>query len=197
MTCYKDNRCRALKPREAICSMSGTLADIEYAIKELINRLDSFYEKKGDSFSNVSLALLIPFSCVTKIIGAGGCLIKELVVKTGAAIKVCSSKGEDYVREIVVTIDGENEQKLRGARAVLEKVELFRNGGPILSTGTAWRGDLLNQVRNSVPFEENNVSDGFRQATEEYDDYHRHHHSTRRRHRSRESHHHRRRRSSS
>ena len=54
----------------------------------------------------------------------------------------------------MVTIDGNDEQKLRGARAVLEKVELFRNGGPILNTGTAWRGNLLSQVRNSVAFEE-------------------------------------------
>ena len=84
MTCYKDRASKALKPREAICSMYGTLLDIEYAIKELITRLNSFYEIKNESFDRVSLALLIPYSYVTKIIGAGGCLIKELVVKTGA-----------------------------------------------------------------------------------------------------------------
>ena len=64
--------------------MYGTLADIEYAIKELISRLTSYYEVKDENFEKVSLALLIPYTYVTKIIGAGGCLIKELVVKTGA-----------------------------------------------------------------------------------------------------------------
>lgn len=131
MKCYKDRQSRALKPREAICSMHGTLADIEYAIKELIERLTSYYEAQSESFERVSLALLIPYTYVTKIIGAGGCLIKEIVVKTGAQIKVCSSKGESFTPEVVITIDGTNNQKLRGARAILEKVELFKNGGPV------------------------------------------------------------------
>ena len=111
--------------------MHGTLADIEYAIKELVARLTSYYECQSETFERVSLALLIPYSYVTKIIGAGGCLIKELESKTGASIKVCSSKEEAYTPDIVVTIDGDNEQKMRGARAILEKVELFKNGGPV------------------------------------------------------------------
>ena len=112
--------------------MYGTLSDIEYAIKELIDRLSSYYEAKNESFDTVSLALLIPYTYVTKIIGAGGCLIKELVNRTNAEIKVCSSKSEPYTNEVVVTVDGTNDQKLKGTRAVLEKLELFRNGGPIL-----------------------------------------------------------------
>lgn len=132
--------------------MYGTLADIEHAIKELIDRLVSYYESSG-GFENESLALLVPFTYVTKIIGAGGCLIKELVTKTGAQIKVCSSKDSAYTSEIVITIDGDNDVKLKGARAILEKVELFRNGGPILHTGQAWSGNLLSQMRNSVGFD--------------------------------------------
>lgn len=83
MKCYKDRHNRALKSREAICSLYGTLSDIEHAIKELIDRLVSYYESSG-GFDNESLALLVPYTYVTKIIGAGGCLIKELVTKTGA-----------------------------------------------------------------------------------------------------------------
>ena len=136
MKCYKDRGNRALKSREAVCSLHGTLSDIEFAIKELIERLAAFYEQvKDDSFDNESLAILIPYSYITKIIGAGGCLIKEIVTRTGAQIKVCSSKDASYTSEIVITIDGDNSAKLRGARAILEKVELFRNGGPILQTG--------------------------------------------------------------
>ena len=50
MKCYKDRANRALKSKEAICSMYGTLSDIEYAIKELISRLTSYYELKGENF---------------------------------------------------------------------------------------------------------------------------------------------------
>ena len=135
MKCMKDRHNKALKAREAVCSMYGTFADIEYGISELIKRLTSYYDAAQKEFSEVPLAVLIPFNYVTKIIGAGGCLIKELVVKTGAQIRVCSSKDDPYTSEIVVTIDGTNEAKLRGAKAILEKVELFKNGGPILSTG--------------------------------------------------------------
>ena len=149
----KDRHNKALKAREAICSMYGTFSDIEYGTGELIKRLTSYYEASNKDFGEVPLAVLIPFNYVTKIIGAGGCLIKELVVKTGAQIRVCSSKDDPYTSEIVVTIDGSNEAKLRGAKAILEKVELFKNGGPILQTGQAWSSDLLNQVKNSIPFE--------------------------------------------
>ena len=68
---------------------------------------------------------------MTKIIGAGGCLIKEIVNRTGANIRVCSSKNDVSIDEIVVTIDGSNEQKFRGAKTILEKVELFKHGGPV------------------------------------------------------------------
>ena len=68
---------------------------------------------------------------MTKIIGAGGCLIKEIVNRTGANIRVCSKKDDIHLEEIVVTIDGNKEQKYRGAKAIIEKVELFKHGGPV------------------------------------------------------------------
>ena len=68
---------------------------------------------------------------MTKIIGAGGCLIKEIVNRTGANIRVCSRKEDTQTDEIVVTIDGNKEQKFRGAKAIVEKVELFKHGGPV------------------------------------------------------------------
>ena len=58
--------------------MYGTLADVEYATKEFIERMHSYYESCGESYDEISLALLIPQQYVTKIIGAGGCLIKEM-----------------------------------------------------------------------------------------------------------------------
>ena len=84
MKCYKEKSNKSIKSREAICSMHGAFVDIEYATKELIKRLSSYYEASDKNFSKVPLAVLVPFNYVTKIIGAKGCLIKELVVKTGA-----------------------------------------------------------------------------------------------------------------
>ncbi len=43
---------------------------------------------------------------VGKIIGAGGCLIKELVTKTGAKIRAISEKNSPKTEEIVISIDG-------------------------------------------------------------------------------------------
>ena len=64
--------------------MYGAFSDIEYATSELIKRLTSYYEASQKDFSEVPLAVLVPYNYVTKIIGAKGCLIKELVIKTGA-----------------------------------------------------------------------------------------------------------------
>lgn len=112
--------------------MKGSLSDIETGVEELIKRLSDYYDQHGaQPFKNISMAVLIPFKYVTKVIGAGGCLIKEIQSRTGAAIRVCSNKDDSFKSEIVVTVDGSNEQKQRGVNAILEKVELFRNGGPV------------------------------------------------------------------
>lgn len=52
--------------------------------------------------------MIIPSNLVTKIIGAGGCMIKEISLKSdGASIRIHSSKDVDKdLSEIVVTMDG-------------------------------------------------------------------------------------------
>lgn len=97
----------------------------------MVKRLANYYEASEKDYSGVPLALLIPYKLVTKIIGAGGSLIKQLVQKTGAQIRVNSSKNETHVEEVVVTIDGTLEQKQRGAIAILNQIELFRSNGPV------------------------------------------------------------------
>jgi predicted PilT family ATPase len=106
MRCQKDRYNKALKPREAICSMHGVLSDVEFATKQLIERLSCYYESFNESYDDHSMAVLIPQQYVTKIIGAGGCLIKEIVNRTGANIRVCSRKDDAQTDEIVVTVDG-------------------------------------------------------------------------------------------
>jgi predicted PilT family ATPase len=79
---------------------------VEKATEMMVKRLANYYEASEKDYSGVPLALLIPYNLVTKIIGAGGSLIKQLVQKTGAQIRVNSSKNEPHVEEVVVTIDG-------------------------------------------------------------------------------------------
>ena len=147
MHCGKEPTNKALRSREAVCSLTGSLHDIEGATDLIVKRLSSYYEASGKDYREVPLAILIPYNLVTKIIGAGGCLIKEMVHKTGAQIRVNSSKNDPYTDEIVVTIDGTVDQKRRGAQAILAQIELFKNGGPvstfsltskILESGQAW-----------------------------------------------------------
>ena len=131
MHCGKEERNKALRQREAVCSLEGSLLNVEKATEMMVKRLANYYEASEKDYSGVPLALLIPYNLVTKIIGAGGSLIKQLVQKTGAQIRVNSSKNEPHVDEVVVTIDGTLEQKQRGAIAILNQIELFRSGGPV------------------------------------------------------------------
>lgn len=76
---------------------------------------------------------MIPSNLVTKIIGAGGCMIKEISQKSGGAnIRIHSSKDIDKdLNEIVVTVEGTIEQKYGASTLITEQIELFKNGGPV------------------------------------------------------------------
>ena len=84
MHCGKEEKNKALRQREAVCSLEGNLQDVEKATEMVVKRLANYYEASSKDYTTVPLALLIPYNLVTKIIGAGGSLIKQLVQKTGA-----------------------------------------------------------------------------------------------------------------
>jgi predicted PilT family ATPase len=106
MHCGKEQSNRALRGKEAVCSLEGTLKDIEDATEKIVKRLAAYYEASKKDYQTVPLALLIPYNLVTKIIGASGSMIKQLVDKTGANIRVGCSKDDPQTDEVVVTIDG-------------------------------------------------------------------------------------------
>jgi hypothetical protein len=58
--------------------MNGNLHDIQVGIREFCERMEHYYESHKKSFKNYPLAILIPSNLVTKIIGAGGCMIKDI-----------------------------------------------------------------------------------------------------------------------
>lgn len=130
MHCGTDSGNEALRPREAVCSLEGTLEDIEEGTIMLVKRLESYYETSKKDYESVPLAFLIPRNLITKIIGQGGSQIKKLVREVGANIRFCCSKHDQQKEDVVVTIDGKLVQKQRGAIAVLQQVEICKAATP-------------------------------------------------------------------
>jgi hypothetical protein len=80
MRCDKDDNNRILKNYQSICAMKGTLKDIQKGIKELCKRLEEYHKTSSSSgdFSRHPFNVVIPSNYVTKIIGAGGCMVKNI-----------------------------------------------------------------------------------------------------------------------
>jgi len=104
--------------------------------------------------------LLIPNNFVTKLIGAKGCMIREIAAKAGGAqIKILSDKqSEKEFQECVVAVAGSLANKQDAACYILEQIETFKNGGPILLSGKSINENLALQFRNSVPIRDNSGS---------------------------------------
>lgn len=69
----------SLKQDESVCNLQGKLIDIDEALKEVCMRLEDFYTKEvGKDFKEYAFKVLVPGNLVTKIIGAKGCMIKEI-----------------------------------------------------------------------------------------------------------------------
>jgi hypothetical protein len=58
--------------------MKGSLKDIEKGIKQLCIRLEDYYISLNKDFSRYPFSVVIPANYVTKIIGAGGCMVKNI-----------------------------------------------------------------------------------------------------------------------
>lgn len=85
MRCDKDDNNRILKSYQSICAMKGTLKDIQKGIKEICKRLDEYYRSINKDFSRFPFNIVIPANYVTKIIGAGGCMIKDIAQNANGA----------------------------------------------------------------------------------------------------------------
>lgn len=134
MRCDKDDNNRILKSYQSICSMKGSLKDIMKGTKELCRRLDDFYKSINKDFNRYPFVVVIPTNYVTKIIGAGGCMVKNISKEAnGAQIKINSAKdAKSNLREVLVSINGSIEGKYKAAGMILEQVEIFKSGGPII-----------------------------------------------------------------
>jgi transcription antitermination factor NusA-like protein len=113
--------------------MKGSLKSIRMGIKELCKRVEEYYRQQGNDFNRYSFNIVIPANYVTKIIGAGGCMVKNIAqLANGAQIKINSDKdSKRNLREVIVAINGTIEGKYRAAYLIIEQVEIFKNGGPV------------------------------------------------------------------
>jgi len=78
MRCDKDDNNRILRNYQSICAMKGSLKNIKMGIKELCKRIEEYYRQQGNDFSRFPFNVVIPANYVTKIIGAGGCMVKNI-----------------------------------------------------------------------------------------------------------------------
>ncbi len=90
-------------------------------------------------------------------------MIKDIIEKSGgASIKISSDKHIDRDnKECMISIAGTIENKIDGACYILEQIECFKNGGPILQSGKLINENIAEQFKNSIPcqeFEKENTS---------------------------------------
>jgi len=79
-------------------------------------------------------------------------MIREIAAKAGGAqIKIMSDKqSEREHQDCVVTIAGSLANKQDAVCYILEQIEIFKNGGPILMNGKAINENSAQQFRNSI-----------------------------------------------
>lgn len=81
-------------------------------------------------------------------------MIRDIIDRSGGAqIKILSDKQEKD-RECIISINGTKENKIDAACFILEQIECFKNGGPILQSGKSINENLAQQFKNSLPMRE-------------------------------------------
>ena len=124
--------------------LTGKLQKVEKCI-EIIVKLAFKHDEQ-------SVRILIPGNYVSKLIGAKGCLIRDISNKSGGAqISILSDKKlERSIHEIMVEVSGDTKSCTNATLMVIEQIELFKQGGPILQTGKVINRNMVEQFENSV-----------------------------------------------
>ncbi|CAD8043037.1 unnamed protein product [Paramecium primaurelia] len=140
-----------LKKDEEILQLVGTLKNVQEAIKSIIRKISSQFKRL-----EFDVRVVMPANFASKLIGAKGCQIKELANKAkGAQIKVMSDKDDsDIGQYCLVQVIGSVEHKLEATVLILEQIECFKNGGPILESGKYINENFAQQYKNSVSIQD-------------------------------------------
>ena len=118
-----------------VCSFKGTINNVQDAILDLIEKIKYDIRSNYDGKDSFQLKILINKVFVTKLIGAGGCMIQEIAnFAKGASIKIMSNKNDDKknnLHDIPLCIAGGFYSVQDATCIIIEQMECFKNGGPV------------------------------------------------------------------
>ena len=154
---YSNYKLRFLKTVEKILQIEGKLEHVQKSLTKVIKSIND-YANESMSFNFERMMLVIPSIYITKLIGAGGCMIREIAARSGGAqIKILSNRETERdhrVRECPVSIAGSLVNKQDAACLVLEQIESFKNGGPVLMSGKVLGKNIATQYKHSIQAQE-------------------------------------------
>ena len=132
---YQDWKNRQLDKKDYVCSFKGTINHVQNAIMELISKIKDDIKSTYDGRESYQLRVLINKVFVTKLIGAGGCMIQEIAnFAKGASIKIMSNKNDEKknnFHDIPLCIAGGFYSVQDATCIIIEQMECFKNGGPV------------------------------------------------------------------
>ncbi|CAD8053122.1 unnamed protein product [Paramecium sonneborni] len=139
------------KKGEEILQLVGTLKNVQEAIKQIIHKISSEFKKL-----EFDIRVVMPANFASKLIGAKGCQIKELANKSkGAQIKVMSDKDDsDIGLYCLVQVIGSVERKQEATVLILEQIECFKNGGPVLESGKYINENHGQEFKNNMQIQD-------------------------------------------
>ncbi|CAI2360103.1 unnamed protein product [Moneuplotes crassus] len=129
---------------ERVLIMTGLIRNVEKCIHWIM--------EKAHEYKYAKAKILVPGNLVSKLIGSKGCLIREISSKSGGAhVSVLSDKKMERISsEILVEVTGECNPMKNATLMVLEQIELFKRGGPVLQSGRVINKNMVAQFENSV-----------------------------------------------
>ena len=131
----QDRKNRQLDRREQIASIKGTIECVQDALLLIIKKITHYIRATFDGRDSYNLKMLINKAYVTKLIGAGGCMIQEIAsFAGGASIKILSSRLDEKKsdsHDIIVCIAGSTGAIQDASCIIIEQIECFKKGGPV------------------------------------------------------------------
>ena len=132
---YQDRKNRQLDRKDYICSLKGTIEHVQNAILAITRKIRVDIRTPFDGKESYTMKMLINKIFVTKLIGAGGCMIQEIAnFSKGASIKIMSNKHDEKkssCHDIPVCIAGSFSSVQDACCIIIEQMECFKNGGPV------------------------------------------------------------------
>ena len=154
MKIYEDHKNKQLDHKDYICSLQGTIEHVQEAIITITRKIKDDIRTVFDGKKSYTLKMLINKVFVTKLIGAGGCMIQEIAnFSKGASIKIMSNKHDEKkssCHDIPVCIAGSFSSVQDAVCIIIEQMECFKSGGPILKSGKSLHKNIANQFINSI-----------------------------------------------